>query len=342
MRACFNERAGNPILQDPNGGPDIEITPAIEDMLAERNNGFYVHLNNGLGLQFSNMGDYLSANDAYNIRDWPNTPYDKIPTDIPQDIHSAAVMTQMLTGYSALYSTQKMFLESSFRPTVGNPDHPYGYMQMTPDAVREGAEQLLKLPTADLILELVPELEMFSSENAGSYSTLMETDVINMLREDPLASTLLSSGYNIRYSQSSVEQGIEIGAVHGYLLHYLGPGNFPRITQAHAENPDGLAFEALRGGAESRILNSEANQAIFFKEEADGTLTPRTLDEMFTFLEEDKNLHEHPIMRTSIAEMECVEILTGQDANDRAAEVQRPENFVPTSPPTQSMSDLTN
>ena len=327
LKACFNERVGNPILLDPDGGPDIEVTPAIEAAIAERNNGFFLYLDSGLGIQYANMGDYLQGSDAYHARDWPLTPYQDIPTDIPQDIHSASIMTQMLTGYSAIFLTQKNFMESSFRADVGNTSGPYGYMQLTPDAVREGAEKLLDLPTADLIIGLVPELAGFKDGFDGDAE--LEAATIDALRESPMASTLLAAGYNIRYSESLVEKGIELRAGHGYLLHFLGPGNFNRFSVAHEENPEGTAYEALNGGAESPVLNHAANIAIFFKPEEDGTPVPRTLEEVFEFLENDKNLFDHPVMKDSAVDMECLVILTGEAANNRAAEVQRPDGFMP-------------
>lgn len=331
MRVCFNERAGNPVLPDPlNPGQTREITPEREAALAERNNGFYVSLGPELGIQFANMADYLTATDARSARNWPFGPYANMPTDIPDNIHHTSVMTQMLTGYSAVFLTQKNFIESSFRPDVGNPEYPYGYMQLTPDAVREGAEQLLRLPTADLILQLVPELESFHpNSTAFDHDPGLEMMTMNMLREDPLASSLLAAGYNIRYSQDLVEQGIELRAGHAYLIHYLGPGNFERFAEAYAEDPDGIAYLALRGGAESPVLSSTVNRAIFFEEQPDGTQEPRTFEEIFTYLSEERSLTNHAVMRTSFVDMECVEILTGQDADERAAEVQRPEGFMP-------------
>ena len=327
LKLCFNERKGNLFVPDPQGEPDQEITPEIEAALKERNNGFFVHLDHGLGIQFENMADYLTASDAYNAKNWPFTPYKDIPTNIPAEIHSASVMTQMLTGYSAIFLTQKNFMESSFRADVGNTNSPYGYMQLTPDAVREGADKLLDLPTADLIIGLVPELAGFKNGFGGD--TELEAATIDALRESPLASTLLAAGYNIRYSESLTEKGIELRAGHGYLLHFLGPGNFKNFSQAHAENPEGIALEALNGGAESPVLKHAANRAIFFKTEEDGTQTPRTLEEIFEFLDDKKNLSDHKIMRRSAVDMECLEILTGQEANERAAEVQRPDGFMP-------------
>lgn len=347
MKACFNEVVRPILLPDPDGGADIEVTETMEAAIQERRNGFYLPLNTSeinVGIQFSNMGDYLIGSDAFNAKNWPIKAYDEAMPEVPADIHHAAVMTQMLTGYSAIFMTQKNFMESSFRSNVGNEDGVYGYYQLSRVAAEEGIGALMNLPTKDLIIELIPEFEHFTDktgEGLFAQDPLLKQETLDYLREHPLASSLMAAGYNIRYSKQFQDNpDIELRAAHGYLLHYLGPGNFKNFVEAHAEDPNGIAFEALNDGADSPVLKHAANRAIFFSKDENGDEVPRTLQGIVDFLSDEKLLQDHPIYTDYSKIFECLEILTGEAAVARQTEVaNNPNNVVTQQVP---VTQLTN
>jgi len=325
MRQCFNENA-NPILlpataDQPARTVALETTPELINGL----NGLYLPLGQDLGIQFTNANDYVyglaATRAAIEVID--NTSGRSV--DIPTEIRNAATLTQILTGYSADFMVTKNFIESSFNADAGSStDGVYGYYQMIPTAAIEGIEYLMRTPTADLMLEMHPEFAAFKD---GMESPLYLQDpetaiaVLTQLRTDPAASSLMAAGYNMRYSASLLDDGIEPTQGHAYLLHYLGPGNFVRATRAHAENPDMIAYEALRGGEESPVLDHDANLAIFFSTDEDGTRTPRTLGEVMEHLAQTKQMDSSPaLVGRTPGDYQCLEILIGDAAAQRYAE----------------------
>lgn len=317
---CFNEKVTS--LPDPdNPGGTVEITPEVEAGLRARHNDFYFPIGKGLGFQFSDYGDMLVAKDAYFARDWPLRAYTDVMPKVPDDIHNAAVVTEILTGYSSIFLTQKNFMESSFRADAGNPDDVYGYFQLSRTAAREGIETLMQLPSRDLILQIEPRFAYFekgADPELFKQDPLLKDEILDDLRSLPMASTLMAAGYNLRYSKDFQENpDIELRAAPAYLLHYLGPGNFRRFVEAYNENPDMIAYEALKGGIESPVLKHAANKAIFFDENQN----PRTLQGIVDFISEDKGLLDHPVFRDHLDKFNCVEIVTGDDAVKRQSEI---------------------
>lgn len=277
----------------------------------------YLSLSPTLGINFKNYTDYETALDMATASLLPLDP-DIGTITPPTELKHATTIAQNLIGYSATFMVQKAYMESSLGTQMGDPDgFVYGIYQLSNDAVTEGIQQLMKMPANEEIVRLVPEIGLLAN---GGLDTATETELRDFVRTDPLASTLIAGGYNIRYTNAYAD---ELKPIHSYLVHYLGPGNFKSFMEASEENPDTIAYEALRDGIKSPVLNHAANVAIFFDTDTNGEKTPRTLQEVKDFLISEKGLGNH-IIYTEVTpeDLDNFEILT-----DDAAKAEYEKGF---------------
>ncbi|MGH1399487.1 MAG: hypothetical protein ACRBCT_09770 [Alphaproteobacteria bacterium] len=206
----------------------------------------------------------------------------------PDDLGLATQITEALTGYNAVFLAQKAFVESTHGKNMGKPSgFVYGYYQFSQVATHEGIEQLMKLPAADIIAHLVPDIKKLHDGNLDSAT---EKALLDKVRTDPLAASLINAGYNIRYTK---QYAAELTGPVSYLIHFGGPGNGKRLIEGYKDNPETLGVALLRSGENSNILSKAANRNIFYH---DGdTNSPRTIGEIVSFLEHEKGFGNHII-----------------------------------------------
>lgn len=207
---------------------------------------------------------------------------------VSDEIRAALVAGDALTPYPYAFWQGQAFAESSFRKNALNEATlARGIMQMTPSTTLEILYDMKDKPQYGFIPEAQLVTKKFDKEWVASYSVVDGIDeqaLVASVAYDPLKAVMVAAEYNSKYFALLQDKypDAEMTSVNAYVLHWQGYAGSQKLFNADPETPAVKVY-----GAKSDVVQ---NHKTIFYEDAENTKGPRTVEEMFSYLETDRGL----------------------------------------------------
>ena len=309
---------------------DLPDTPA-QDMCDLKAHDCYIPLYRDVGIQAHDYSEYLKIADAISARNWDFGYYfeqDQIK-EVPDELHTAAVFTYILTGAPPSWMVEKAYAESSFRGDVtanqsGDLEKAVGWYQLKPDAVIEALYFAGQHEHAEIFRRIMPQIDWVDrslDENDHFVYSIADgkRDEILEMRTHALFSSLLDGVRSAHYlaAMAARLEAREISSIDAYWNHQKGMARAIAFITGKHDPLDKPAYSMYANGAESDEVTGNWN--VYFDDQGQA----RSFVELDSYLEEERKFRNFPIFRDGdfIHRPQDFEVFLGEAAQKRLAEI---------------------